>query len=83
MNVKLKVYKGLQINKSNNSTKPFLFVSAHRLGSRENRYDAFLQTDVSYYPCWDTIFLLEPLFYLKEYTSILWKFANNIVKFYE
>lgn len=82
MNVKLKVYKGLQINKSNNTTKPFLYVSANRFGSRENRYDAFLQTDQTYEPYWDTIFLLEPLNYAKEYTSTFWKFAYNIVKFY-
>lgn len=83
MKTKLKVYKGLQIEKLNNNTKPFLYVSVHRLGSSQNRYDAFLQTDLNYYPCWDTIFLFDSLFYGKEYPSKLWDFAYNIVKFYE
>lgn len=83
MKTKLKVYKGLQIDYLTNDTKPFLYVSANRLGSRENRYDAFLQTDVAYYPCWDTIFLFDHLTYGKEYPSQLWDFAYNVVKFYE
>lgn len=83
MKIKLKVYKGLQINNLNNNIKPFLYVSANRLGSRENRYDAFLQTDVFYYPCWDTISLFDYLTYDKEYPSQLWDFAYNVLKFYE
>lgn len=83
MKLNLKVYKGLQIDKLNNDTKPFLYVSAHRLGSFKNRYDAFLQTDLNYYPCFDTIFLFDSLSYRKEYPLKLWEFSYNILKFYE